>query len=525
LAVVLAAWISARSEVVGLTWPCENDLFRDLAAAQNLVDGGFMADPGYLGERWWYNPLVPAIVAITSEILGMQLHVAYASAGPQLNIAAPIAFYVMVAVLSSRRVALASLVAFVFLGHWDLPSWLTATYSPWLWACNLAQAFFYVAVAGTVLAFRSRRVAIGVAAGVLGGLTFLAHTAPALVLGGVVLAATLQAAWSARRDLPALRTVVVLALVIGASAALVSSPFWWSIASYGATIRNATPLEWVASELKLEQWAALLGRELTLRGSFAIVGLVALVAFGRPKRPFARAVLTGWLAASLLGIGYGYARELTTLPPLLPSWHFYFYVQALLAVLFGVGAAFVTSGFARLLAKLRPLRAVRPLLLERWSFVGALVALNVLVLVRFGDYRKRADIAPNRAEAERFASLPTTELYGWILNETRPNDVFLADSGISFYAVQAAGRKVVALQDLFANPYVDAKRRERDAASMFRDLRKGRAKSFLRTARRYNMRFLIVDSGFALSSELSPMLEQIASFPQHRIYELTRKVR
>jgi hypothetical protein len=358
---------------------------------------------------------------------------------------------------------------------------------------------------------------------VLGGLTFLAHTAPALVLAGVVVAATFEAAWSARKDPPALRAVFVLALAIGASAVVVSSPFWWSIASYGAAIRNATPLEWVASELKLEQWAALLEREMTLRGSFAIAGLVALVAFGWPKRPFARAVLTAWLAVSLLGIGYGYARELTKLPPLLPSWHFYFYLQALLAALFGVGAAFAAGGFARLLAKLPRLRGVRPSVLERWSFVGALVALLVLVLVRFGDYRKRADIGPNRAEAERFASLPTTALYRWILNETRPNDVFLADSGIGFYAVQAAGRKVVALQDLFANPYVDAKRRERDAESMFRDLRKGRVERFLRKGRRYAVRFVILDERFPVAVESAALLKQIKSFPHHRIYEVAPK--
>jgi hypothetical protein len=520
LVAIASAWISAWLQVRGLTWPCENDLFRDLGAAQNLIDGGFMADPGFLGESWWYNPLVPAILALISQAFGVPLHVAYASAGPHLNLAAPVAFYAMVAILSSRRAAVASLVAFLFLGHWDLPSWLTATYSPWLWACNLAQAFFYAAIGCTVLAFRSRRLWMGAGAGALAGLTFLSHTAPALLLGGVVLAAAFEAAWSVRTDVRALRSVAVLALAISAAAVLVSSPFWWSIASYGATIRNATPLEWVASELEVGQWPALLRRELTLRGAFAIVGFVALIALGWPKRPFARSVLLGWLASALLGLGYGYARQLTKLPPLLPSWHFYFYLQAFGAVLFGLGAVFAAGGLATLLGKLSALRAVAATALERWTFVGALVALNASVLVTFGDYRKRTDIAPNRAEAKRFASQPTTVLYRWILNETRPNDVFLADTGVSFYAVQAAGRKVVALQDLFANPYVDAKKRERDAASMFRNLREGRAKRFLQKARRYRVKFVILEHDFAVAAENAAVLKQVKAFSHHRIYEI-----
>lgn len=521
LVVIASAWISAWLQVRGLTWPCENDLFRDLGAAQNLLDGGFMADPGFLGEGWWYNPLVPGIVALTSVVFDVPLHVAYASAGPHLNLAAPVAFYVMVAVLSSRRVAVASLVAFVFLGHWDFPSWLAATYSPWLWACNLAQAFFYLAVACTVRAFRSRRLWVGLGAGALVGLTFLGHTAPALLLAGVVLAAALEAAWSMRAEARALRAVVVLTLALCATAALVSSPFWWIIAGYGAKIRNATPLEWVASELTVREWPALLRRELTLRGAFAVAGLVAFAGFGWPKRPFSRAVLAGWLATSLLGLGYGYARQLAKLPPLLPSWHFYFYLQALGAVLFGLGGAWVVDGLVRLFRRLPPLRAEPTPALERWTFVGLLVALTVVVLVRFGDYRRRVDIGPNRTEAERFASMPATALYRWILDQTRPSDVFLADSGIGFYAVQAAGRKVVALQDLFSNPYVDVKKRERDADSMFRDLRKeGRAERFLRRARRYGVRFVILDHQFPVAAENAALLKQIKGFSHHRVYEV-----
>ena len=44
--------------VGGLTWPYDGDHFRDIAQAQTALDGHPLADPFYLGEWVWYNPLL-----------------------------------------------------------------------------------------------------------------------------------------------------------------------------------------------------------------------------------------------------------------------------------------------------------------------------------------------------------------------------------------------------------------------------------------------------------------------------------
>src|SRR4051812_3369018 len=79
--VCFAAWLPAWQSTRDLQWPCENDLFRDMGAAQSILDGQGGADPAYFDERWWYNPLCPALVGILSRILSVPLHQAYATFG------------------------------------------------------------------------------------------------------------------------------------------------------------------------------------------------------------------------------------------------------------------------------------------------------------------------------------------------------------------------------------------------------------------------------------------------------------
>ena len=60
---VAIAWAVARPAVAGLSWPVEVDLFRDMAAAQTILNGQWGADLGYIGEPAWYNPLLPTFMA------------------------------------------------------------------------------------------------------------------------------------------------------------------------------------------------------------------------------------------------------------------------------------------------------------------------------------------------------------------------------------------------------------------------------------------------------------------------------
>jgi hypothetical protein len=506
------AWWTAFRQTHDLTWPCENDLYRDLGAAQSILDGLAGTDPAYLGEYWWYNPLVPAVVALSSRVIGLPLHVAYASFGAHLNLLGPIAFYAMVCTLFHRGVGLASLFGFLFLGPLGWMSWLNATYSPWLWPCNFAQGLFYLGILTWVRALRVRTPARALVAGGCFGLTALAHAAPALLLA--VIAIGTGAVEAARqRSLIAVWSLVKCIALVAIIAALVSSPFWWSVVMhYHARVQNPVPLRWVAGELTLERWREVAGRVFSLRGVVAVLGLAALIRARWLRCRHTKGALLAWGGAAALGLAYGYAAQRITLPPLLPSWHFYFYLQALESVLFGLGVATLAHQFVRFALRSETWRPVSG---SRFELVITAMLVGAMILplsAYYPRYRKRLDLSSNRRDALTFAASPNTDLYASILKHVPATGVVLAEEGSEFYAVLAAGRKTVAIGDLFANPYVDNSSRLADSAAMFESLAQGNWHRFLALARAYSVRYVAVSpqlrkrAGRGVLSRLRPQL-------------------
>src|SRR5262245_48579107 len=94
--------------VRGLTQPYDLDQFRDTASAQSIIDGRFPADPDYLGETLWYNPLTSAVIAGLSRVSGLTVSRAQVQVGPILNACVMLAFFAMAAVLTSPWVGLAA---------------------------------------------------------------------------------------------------------------------------------------------------------------------------------------------------------------------------------------------------------------------------------------------------------------------------------------------------------------------------------------------------------------------------------
>jgi len=489
-ALLLLVAITAWEKTHDLEWPCEADLYRDLGAAQTIHDGAVGADPAYRGERWWYPPLVPATVALIGRVTEVPLHRLYATAGIYLNLLAPIAFYVMLGVLHGRRVALASLVGFLFLGQHDLMSWMHATYSPWLWSCNLAQAFFYLGVLMLSLAMQSGSTRQAIAAGLFVGMTALAHVAPAMLLAGISLALTLRESIAHRFRGPSFKLALRTLLLVAAVAAVVSSPFWWALVGhYQLRVKNEVPLRWLASELTIERFGELVLRSVSLRGIVAAVGVVGLFWPRGLPRSARRSALGAWGVLAGLGLTYGYVAQRTPLPPLIPSWHFYFYLQALEAVLFGIG----TCAIARwTIAAGRALRRVRDPASEALQHRAAEIAIAALLLVvgfRWERYAARPDLVGNREASLVHSRLPAFDLYRWALRRTKPGDVILTDPGTSFW-MSAAGRKVVALDPLFSNPYVVLEPRTRDSATMREELAQRRFAQFSGLAEQYRVRYV-----------------------------------
>jgi hypothetical protein len=115
LCLIGVAAIHAHNLTRSLRWPYDDDLFRDIASAQTMLEGDWLADPYYAHESLWYNPLVPAIVAVTSRATHIPLHRLYAADGWAFNLVVPIALVCLVWRLVNRWVALAALAAFIFL--------------------------------------------------------------------------------------------------------------------------------------------------------------------------------------------------------------------------------------------------------------------------------------------------------------------------------------------------------------------------------------------------------------------------
>jgi len=143
---IFIALAQAVHTVHDLRWPYDLDHWRDLSQVQTTLDGHPLADPHYAGEWIWYNPLVSWIVALGSLVTRADVALVHTRAGPFLTLLGPIMFYLLGRRLIGAAGALTALTLYLFVVCGDQPSYAVATYSPWLFAGNLAQGLFYGSV-------------------------------------------------------------------------------------------------------------------------------------------------------------------------------------------------------------------------------------------------------------------------------------------------------------------------------------------------------------------------------------------
>jgi hypothetical protein len=445
-----------------LEWPSDPDLYRDIAQAQTIADGSLSSDPYYRGEKVWHNPLLPLIVAAVSKTLGLPVHTTYVRIGAYLNLLAVIAFYVWVHRLAGVAGATAATFGFVFYRETWAPHWVTAAYSPWLFAMTSSQVLMY----GSLVAYRTALVRGGVSrnavAGLLTGLTFLAAAPPALMLAGVTAAGVAFSVIRAQRNgRPAVRRALIEPLFLAVTALAVAAPFLYFVLwHYKLQVLNTVPTSW--------QWAGLDAvwppRDLAWPRLLALAGAVAL-AFRAPHRPLDALLLAGFTltAAGLLAYRQVAALVGIPLPQFVPSHYFVFYLQAAQWMLAGVLVSSVSQALQAQLG--------------RWSRSPAREAVVASVLVAIGllavvpQYGRRGYFAPARSASLGEARRPhPNEAIAWIRRHTSPDDVFLAPPPLVLRVVGPAGRKAVVVDSVFSNPYVDREARVRAAERTYRAL-------------------------------------------------------
>jgi len=196
----------------GIDWHPGNDASRDVALSQIILDGNYPEDYLIADEWLWYNPLTGALIAACSWVTELPPPQADVRMSSYLNLAVPLAFAGLVWYVLDGWVALMALASFLFILPQERPTFVSASYSPWLLAPHLMQALFYM----TLVAWMARgdRPGMGgsLLAGVLLGLTFLGHAAPAVLLGVTFVLSTLaECGWERRSAPPPPRNVVTAA--------------------------------------------------------------------------------------------------------------------------------------------------------------------------------------------------------------------------------------------------------------------------------------------------------------------------
>lgn len=489
-----------------LDWPFDADIFRDIGNAQAILDGHFWEDPAYRGEWRWYNPLVPTVIAGLAKVSGLPVHLLYTRGGAYLGLLAPLSFYLLVASLFGRWTAAASTLGFLFVTSENLVAWSTATYSPWLFAQVFVQALFYLTLTAYHRARTSARPRWFVVTGILLGATFLGHTAPALLLGGIIGLLTLvdrgvrqtrDGAGGAARW----RHIGGELIAMGLPTLLISLPFLATIVgAYRLRVINTVPSHFIDDSLFLNVARTFLRQEfVALSSAFALYGLIAVAR--RRARPIRRGILLAWLGLGGAAVLYGYlwqflqTRYAVEPPMVVPTFHFMFYLKALQAVFFGYGLSGVSALAVRGIARLAPpswhggAGAGRGPILERLVLVGLLLMCFVRAYPTYSGRHEFTGAPETAREVEKNFVVPVA--FAWIRAHTGPTDVLLASDKQALFLAVAAGREVVVMNQYFSNPYVDWRSREIARTTMYRYLAIGKHEEFSALARRYGVTFVL----------------------------------
>ncbi len=520
LAVALFHGLRATSD---LAWHPGNDAYRDIALAQIILDGDYPADYLYDGEWLWYNPLTGAFIAAGAWLADVAPPLANVRMAPWLNLVVPLAFFLLVWYLADGWVALVALLSFLFFLPQERPSFVSASYSPWLLAPHLSQALFYTTIFAWIVHLRRGSMRSALAAGVLLGLTFLGHTAPAVLLGVVMV---ITAGLSALRKLRAGDRASALAHGYHLGVALLvafvtSTPFTISILyRYHLHVVNPKPTEWVWEGAALENLPAILLGLISLKSAVMAVGLVSIFSRALP-RPV-KEVLLAWLATALGFFAWSLLAQWTlqhgiTLPQINPGYHYVLYLIALGHLLFAMGLVriveFAIARFSRVHEEGLP--SVRALCVS--VLVVALFAAN------YRDFRVWHGFTRDHSVAlRRLDQLDNFAPYHWIAENVDPGAVFLCNDRPGLYCVAAAGARVVANDPYFSSLYVPFEPRARAREILWTALREKDEKTFRDAAAAWRVAYVLAEGeqrDWAVQSGFSE-LEEVFVSRQFTIYRL-----
>jgi hypothetical protein len=404
----------------------------------------------------------------------------WAQVGVYANLLVPLAFYVLARLTMPALAALGALAAFLFLNSPTMDLASEATYSPWIWPDQFAQGLMYATASCWLLAVRSGLRRWEIATGVLMGLTFLGHVAPALVLAGAFVIHTSWSLWKPGVG-GRMRALRRLGTCAGISALLAVPLLLPLVIRYGLRLKNDLPARGVFISR-----SQIIRAFMRPRGFVACLGVVAVLrhVVSRPGHEEKR-ILFALGSASLVALMYGLfvafldRRGMAHLPMPVPSFHFHLYLTAIESLFFGIG----------LFAIVHVTLGTRSWRIRTLVF---LAAAAVLVGVAMPGYLRRDDVLRWPPESRRLADDETREtLYRWARQSLPWGEVTLASRYLSMHALVPADRQVVGLLELESSPYVLAHQRRLDQEEMFRALKRHDEIGCFRLANAYGVTHVV----------------------------------
>ena len=528
-ALLLLAFAYGVSTTGSLYWPADPDLARDSAQAMTVYDGDLFGDPQYVGEMIWYNPLVPSLVTLIAKVTNQPLPLVYTRAGAYLNLLVPILFFVLTAMLLDQWTALAATTAFLFVQIAPpATSQLYATYSAWLYASNFGQALMYGTLILFLIAVRTQRRRWYVLTGALLGLTFLTHSGPAIMLGLII---SLTMVMSVVRDRAQLRAGLInFGLIIGL-ALIFSAPLTYSlVVRYRLHVLNLTPGDSIHPPVALKNFTSY-WRGSTIEQPLFLVVVIGFVAiFSGARRPGSKHIIGLWLFGALGLLAYSYLRQYlkqqgVEIPGFVPAHHFLLYLRAVESILFGAGVIALCSAIAGLLMRVLRDRSAAAVTRSRIEHGLVIVALMGLLIAVWPAYLARDDFNDMPRGSELYGqNADLVSMYDWLRAKTRPSDVVLTSDRLATYVVGPAGRKIVAGDSFFANPYVDWKTRATDRDAMFGQLMAGDCTAFLPIATKYPVAYVAAGGNLAkdIDTAAPACVEKVLAGDSVQVYQVVR---
>jgi hypothetical protein len=274
-------------------------------------------------------------------------------------------------------------------------------------------------------------------------------------------------------------------IVSGIAALLVASPFLYAIVwRYHLHVVNRVPMAW--------QWLPVTadGFPTTLRmNAWLIVAGIAGLAVVRHR------VVRAWVVAAAGLTAYGLAANaMAALPAFVPTFHFWRYTLAVLTLLTGATACAICT---RIFRKHAPL------------IIAALGTLAVAVYLP--HYQSRFDFVYGRSIATERPSTHA-DVSAFLRKSTPADAVVLGSRGASLQIIGPAGRRVVAVNANWSNPYIANVARVADREAMLEALKGGQLDRFAKLAEPYRVTH-VVGVGSEECRQLSqPVLQLMYEF-------------